>query len=71
MECFLFFQLEEKYLIEIFCEVDMDAFEEGVGELFTNLAFEAVERITDVSFSNSFPFDGTSRRRVSLRLVKF
>ena len=71
MECFLFFQLEEKYLIEFFCEVDMDAFEEGVGELFTNLACEAVERIIDVSFSNSFTFDGTSRRRVSLRLVKF
>ncbi|XP_022806308.1 E3 ubiquitin-protein ligase rnf213-alpha-like [Stylophora pistillata] len=38
-------RLEEKYLVEIFCEVDMDAFEKGVGELFTNLAFEAVERI--------------------------
>lgn len=49
VECFLVFQLEEKYLVDIFCEVDMDAFEKGVGELFTNLAFEAVERIINVS----------------------
>ena len=49
MQCFLVFQLEEKYLVEIFCEEDMDAFDKGVGELFTKLAFEAVERIINVS----------------------
>ena len=50
MECFIVFQLKENSLVEIFCEMDMDAFEKGVGELFTNLAFEAVERIINVSF---------------------
>ena len=49
MECFIVFQLKENSLVEIFCEMDMDAFEKGVGELFTNLAFEAVERIINVS----------------------
>ena len=48
MECFVF-QLQEKYIVKILCEVDMDGFEKGVGELFTNLAFEAVERIINVS----------------------
>ncbi|XP_022800357.1 E3 ubiquitin-protein ligase rnf213-alpha-like [Stylophora pistillata] len=38
-------RLEEKFLIEIFCEVNMDALERGVGESFTKLAFQAVEKI--------------------------
>ena len=41
--------MEEKYLVEIFCEVEMEAYESAVGESFTNLAFEAVERIINVS----------------------
>lgn len=43
------FQLEEKYLVEIFCEMNMDEFEPAVGESFTNLAFEAMEKIISVS----------------------
>jgi len=41
--------MEGKYLVEIFCEVPMEAFEKSVGESFTALAFEAVERIIHVS----------------------
>ena len=44
-----FFQLEGAYLVEIFCEVEMDAYERAVGESFSNLAFEAVEKIISVS----------------------
>lgn len=50
----LFFQLEEKYLVEIFCEMNMDEFEAAVGESFTNLAFEAMEKIINVSPGNLF-----------------
>ncbi|XP_022796392.1 E3 ubiquitin-protein ligase rnf213-alpha-like isoform X2 [Stylophora pistillata] len=39
-------RLEGTYLVEIFCEVDMDAYERAVGESFSNLACEAVEKIT-------------------------
>ena len=46
---FLSLQLEGKYLVEMFCEVQMDAFEKAVGETFTKLAFEAVEEIINVS----------------------
>ena len=46
---FIFFQLEGAYLVEIFCEVEMDAYERAVGESFSNLAFEAVEKIISVS----------------------
>ncbi|PFX19442.1 E3 ubiquitin-protein ligase RNF213 [Stylophora pistillata] len=38
-------RLEAKYLVEIFCEMNMDGFETAVGETFTNLAFEAMEKI--------------------------
>ena len=48
MDYFLF-QMEEKYLVEIFCEVKMDGYEKAVAESFTKLAFEAVERIINVS----------------------
>ena len=44
-----FFQLKEVYLVEIFCEVDMGPYEGAVGESFSNLAFEAVEKIMSVS----------------------
>lgn len=44
-----FFQLEGVYLVEIFCEVDMGPYEGAVGESFSNLAFEAVEKIMSVS----------------------
>ena len=42
-------QVEEKYLVEIFCEVQMDGLDKAVGETFTKLAFEAVEKIINVS----------------------
>ena len=41
-------QIEEKYLLEIFCEVNMDVYDKAVGESFTKLAFEAVEKIINV-----------------------
>ena len=43
------FQLEGKYLVEIFCEVPMDGYQKAVAESFTKLAFEAVEKIINVS----------------------
>lgn len=42
--------MEEKYLVEIFCEVSMDGLDKAVGEAFTKLAFEAVDKIIKVSF---------------------
>ena len=42
--------MQEKDLVEIFCEVPMDGFDKAVGEVFTKLAFEAVEKIINVSF---------------------
>ena len=44
------FQVDEKCLVEIFCEVQMDGYEKAVGESFTKLAFEAVEKIINVSW---------------------
>ena len=44
----IFSQVEEKCLVEIFCEVQMVAHHRAVGELFTNL--EAVKKIINVSF---------------------
>ena len=41
--------MEEKFLVEIFCEVQMDGLNKAVGETFTKLAFEAVEKIINVS----------------------
>ncbi|RMX46188.1 hypothetical protein pdam_00007847 [Pocillopora damicornis] len=38
-------KLKGVYLVEIFCEVDMGPYEGAVGESFSNLAFEAVEKI--------------------------
>ena len=46
---YVFFQLEGVHLVKIFCEVDMNAYEGAVGESFSNLAFEAVEKIISVS----------------------
>ena len=43
-------QVEEKCVVEIFCEVQMDGLDKAVGETFTKLAFEAVEKIINVSF---------------------
>lgn len=48
------FQLEGKYLMEIFCEVNIDEFHTAVEDSFTNLAFEAVETIVNVSPGNNF-----------------
>ena len=44
------FQVSEKDVVEIFCEVQMDVFDKAVSEVFTKLAFEAVEKIINVSF---------------------
>lgn len=41
--------MKENYLVEIFCNVKMDDLDRAVGETFTNLAFKAVEKITNVS----------------------
>lgn len=46
---YCFSQVDEKYLVDIFCEVQMEAYDKAVGESFTNLAFEAVEKIINVS----------------------
>ena len=49
MQIISFFQVEEKCLVEIFFKVQMDALDKAVGETFTKLAFEAVEKIINVS----------------------
>lgn len=36
-------------MIEIFCEVNMNTLDRAVGESFTKLAFQAVEKIINVS----------------------
>lgn len=46
---YLFLQVEEEYLVEIFCEVQMDGLDKAVGETFTKLAFEAAGKIINVS----------------------
>ena len=46
---FFLSQVDGKFLVEMFCEVQMDAYEKAIGELFTELAFEAVEKIINVS----------------------
>ena len=36
------------YLVEIFCELDLDVYDRAVGESISKLAFEAVEKIIQV-----------------------
>lgn len=50
----LCFQLEEKYIVEIFCEMNMDEFEIVVGELFIDFVFEVMEKIINVSLEIFF-----------------
>ena len=45
---YFFLQVEEKYLFEIFCKVQMDRLDKAVGETFTKLAFEAAVKIIKV-----------------------
>lgn len=42
--------MRKTYLVEIFCEVDLDQYDRAIGESFTKLAFEAVEKIINVSY---------------------
>lgn len=44
-----FSQVPGKFLVAMFCEIQMDVYEKAVGESFTELAFEAVEKIINVS----------------------
>ena len=46
-------QLEGKDLVEMFCEMQMELYEKAVGESLTQLAFEAVEEIVNVSTRRS------------------
>ena len=48
---YFFLQVEEKYLVEIFFKVQMDGLDKAVGETFTKLAFEAVEKIITCNVS--------------------
>ena len=41
--------MKETYLVEIFSEVKLDVYDRAIGESFTKLAFEAVEKIINVS----------------------
>lgn len=67
--------MKENYLVEIFCNVKMDDLDKAVGETFTDLAFKAVEKITNVSMlkdtlkilsSNYCKLDGLSKDTVIL-----
>jgi len=44
-------------LVEIFCDVNLDQYDRAIGESLTNLAFEAVEKIINVSFTLISPGD--------------
>lgn len=48
-EFFFFLQVRGMFLVEMFCEIQMNVYEKAVGESFTELAFEAVEKIINVS----------------------
>ena len=41
--------MRKTYVVEIFCEVNLDEYDKAIGESFTKLAFEAVEEIINVS----------------------
>ena len=41
--------MSKTYLVKVFCEVNLDVYDKAIGESFTKLAFEAVEKIIDVS----------------------
>ena len=41
--------MRDTYLVEIFCEVNLDEYDRAVGESCTKLAFGAVEKIINVS----------------------
>ena len=42
-------KMRKTYVVEIFCEVNLDEYDKAIGESFTKLAFEAVEKIINVS----------------------
>ena len=41
--------MRETYLVEIFCELDLEVYDRAVGESISKLAFEAVEKIIEVN----------------------
>ena len=43
--------MQQIELVEVFCDVNLDQYDRAIGESFTNLAFEAVEKIIKVSFT--------------------
>lgn len=43
------YKMRETFLVEIFCDVNLDEYDRAIGEAFSKLAFEAVERIINVS----------------------
>ena len=43
--------MQQIELMEVFCDVNLDQYDRAIGESFTNLAFEAVEKIIKVSFT--------------------
>lgn len=43
------YKMRETFLVEIFCDVNLDEYDRAIGESFSKLAFEAVERIINVS----------------------
>ena len=48
--CLFSFQMRGLYLVEIFCELDLDVYDRAVGESISKLAFEAVEKIIQVDW---------------------
>ena len=44
-------------VVEIFCDVNLDQYDRAIEESFTNLAFEAVEKIIKVTFRLISPGD--------------
>ena len=43
------FKMRETCLVEIFCELDLEVYDRAIGESISKLAFEAVEKIIEVS----------------------
>ncbi len=41
--------MRETYLVEIFCELNLEGYDRAVGESISKLAFEAVENIIKVN----------------------
>ena len=52
------------YLVKIFCEVNLDKYDKAIGESFTKLAFEAVEKIINVSLIRQRLDDLVMNRKV-------